>query len=151
VCTTGAEDGRTIAAVNRMGAASSCETRLLADTERLAESEQTCRIGDRIQTTHSTMRFVDDRTFTVDTVTKFAGLADTTTHSTVVYEGPCSAESRTAGQPSAEDCAELRASLSDSAEAEAMCTQVPANMQAQCQARLAAGRQIARAAAARCR
>ena len=151
VCTTGTPDPKVLAAANQMAGASGCQTRVLTDTERVAESESTCRLGNRNQTTRTTMRFVDDRTFTVDTVLKVPGIPDTTSHSTVVYEGACTAASKAASRPSAQDCAELRASLAESAGAGDVCAQMPANMQVNCRAQVVAGRQMAEAALASCR
>lgn len=151
VCTTGTPDGKVIAAANQMAAASGCQTRVLTDTARLAESEQTCQLGSRTQTIRSTMRLVDDRTITVDTVMKVPGSSETTTHTSAVYEGACNARSTAASQPSAADCADLKAGMADSTQAGDVCAQMPADMQAQCRVRVTAGRQLAEAALARCR
>ena len=147
---TGVTDPKMVAQFQKLGDASSvsCRTSVISDSERLAEYEQTCPMGNVQRVMRSTMRMVDAKTMTIDTQDDVPGLARTVLHSNVSYLGTCTA---TAAKPSAAECAELASGTQESAAAEAQCAQLPSASRTQCMTQLAAGRKMLDALQAQCR
>ena len=75
---------------NSAASMQSCSVRILRDEEKVAEYESTCHNGPTTQVIHNTMTAVDDKTFKIDTPSK-VGTLEMSTHSTVHYDGPCTA------------------------------------------------------------
>lgn len=146
-CTAPPSPAQTAAAIhmaNTAGAMQACTVRILHDEERLAEDEQTCKRGPSSHIIHNTMTAVDDRTFTIDTLSTL-GTIQMSAHSTVHYDGPCSpaqlAEASRAAppKPSPEECAELAASKKEMANSAKSCGDVPAEYRATCLKNLQGG------------
>lgn len=122
---------------NSAAAMQNCTMRILRDEERIAEGEQTCHNGPAVQVIHHTITVIDDKTFKEDTVSK-AGTLEMSGHSTVHYDGPCTAaqlaEASHAAmpKPSTEECAELVASKKEMANAAQSCEEVPAQYRDTC-------------------
>ncbi len=139
-CTAPPNPAQVAAAIhlaNTAGAMQDCTVRILHDEERLAEDEQTCKRGSSAQIIHNTMTALDDRTFTIDTLSKL-GTTEMSAHSTVHYDGPCSAAQlaeasrATPPKPSPEECAELAASKKEMANSAKSCEDVPAEYRTTC-------------------
>ncbi|WP_419805897.1 hypothetical protein [Terriglobus sp.] len=132
---------------NTAAATQDCNIRILHDEEKLAEDEQTCKRGSSVQTIHSTMAALDDKTFIIDTVSKL-GTVEMSAHSVVHYDGPCSAAQlaeasrATPPKPNPEECAELAASKKEMANNAKSCDDVPAEYRATCLKRLQGGSAI---------
>lgn len=134
---TGAQVTAAINIGNSAAAMQNCTVRILRDEEKVAEEEQTCQNGPRTQVTHLTMTAIDDQTFREDTVS-VVGEHKMTAHSTVHYDGPCTAaqlaesSKASAPKPTAEECAEFAASKKEMAESNNSCEDVPAPYKATC-------------------
>lgn len=131
-------DGKSALALGEAmkGMVPTCTTKVLADQEQLAESETVCKLGAGMQTLHTQMRPVDDRTIAVETRSTLAGAADTMTKSKVTYLGACPAGAAAAqARPSAQDCAELATVHRDNEAAggAAQCAQLPPQYRARCE------------------
>ena len=93
------------------------------------------------------MAALDDRTFTIDTVSKVATM-EMSAHSIVHFDGPCSAAQlaeasrATPPKPNPEECAELAASKKEMANNAKSCEGVPAEYRATCLKRLQGGSAI---------
>lgn len=116
-----------------------CTTKILTDQEQLGEFETVCKMGSRIQTLHSRMRTIDDRTISMEMRSTIPGIDETLMKSKVTYLGPCTtAEAVAAEKPKPEDCAAIAKMRSD-AEGGIQCRALPPNSRAQCEAQMASG------------
>ena len=139
-CTAAPNPAQVAAAINVANSAAAmqnCTVRILHDEEKLAEYEQTCHNGPATQVIHHTMSVIDDRTFKEDTLSK-VGPSEMSGHSTVHYDGPCTAaqlaEASHAAmpKPSIEECAEFVASKKEMANSAKSCEEVPAEYRGAC-------------------
>ena len=87
---TPAQVAEAIHLANSAASMQNCSVHILRDEEKIGEYEQTCHNGPATQVIHHTMIAIDDKTFKVDTVSK-TGTLEMATHSTVHYNGPCTA------------------------------------------------------------
>lgn len=119
------------------GVAQMCTTTVLVDQERLAEAETVCKVGAGVQTLHTQLRAMDDKTIISETRSTMAGYAGTVMKNKVTYLGACPAEAAAAQiRQKAGDCAELARMRQDNEAAGgvAQCAQLPAQYRAQCEA-----------------
>lgn len=137
---TGPMSPANAAAIKSLGnsAAVQCTTRVINDTERLAESEQTCDMGGGTQVNHMTMHAVDDKTIAIDVHATLGGREITDVRSTVRYQGSCVPTPVSAmpaiPKPSAEDCAQIAEIKQQAAESAKSCAAAPASERAGCEA-----------------
>ena len=142
-----AQAAAAIHVANTAASMQDCTIRILHDDEKLAEDEQTCKRGPGVQTIHRTMAVLDDKTYTVDTVSRLGSL-EMAAHSVVHYDGPCSAAQlaeasrATPTKPSPEECAELAASKKEMASNVKSCEGIPAEYRATCLKQLQGGSAI---------
>lgn len=149
---TGPVSAATLAAIKDMGnsAAMQCTTRVLTDTERLVESEQTCAMPGKIQVNRLTMHAVDDKTIATEMHATLGGREIVDMRITVRYQGTCTPEP-VGAKPSAEDCAQIAEMKQQAKDGTATCSQVPAAQRAGCEAAVQRGVKQVEQLAAMCR
>ena len=137
---TPAQLAQSLQMASQVAAMQNCVNRVIRDEENVAESEQTCTTGPRVQTIRTTMTAIDDRNFTTDTVSK-VGRIEMANHSNVHYDGPCTAaqiaETTRAAQakPSPEECADFLANSKDMSKG---CDDAPVDSRATCKKQIEA-------------
>lgn len=140
---TGPMSPANAAAIKSLGnsAAVQCTTRVLTDTERLAESEQTCDMGGGTQVNHMTMHAVDDKTVATEIHVSINGHEVSESRLTNRYLGTCQPGNvGTIGnmpqmpKPSAEGCKQIAEMKQQAAESAKSCAAASASERAGCEA-----------------
>ena len=133
--------------------APNCTTRILNDQELTAEFESVCRLPSGVQTLHTQLRAIDDRTIASEMRSTMPGMPETLMKSKATYLGPCTAAAAAASKPSAADCAAMTKMRQDNEAAggAAQCAQLPAQQRAQCEASFATGAKMMAAIEQQCR
>lgn len=129
-----------VAAIKSLGNATApqCTTRVLTDTEQLAESEQTCAMPGGTQVNRLTMHAVDDKTIRTEVRMSLNGQPMSEMRTTNRYQGTCTPEPvgamPTMPKPSAEDCKEIAEMKQQAAESAKACAAASASERAGCEA-----------------